>query len=216
VSTSILNTWITEVGEPCTITNNPWVVVVLHCDGRVLNWSEGRYRYRRDDPWIPIQSHPLRDLSGNPTGPEGWWYDGIPSRDGHVEIEVPPGCYSLRATSHTWWLHGILYGNGATDRAIVQASCGQDVCANLFASSIYACWTPLAEWMRVAARHEAIDPENAERAIEAMTEALKSAPGSPFERREADVIRMTLAMMDKDILPPPEGSEPKRQGKQKS
>jgi hypothetical protein len=214
MSTPILNTWITEYGEPCMITNNPWVVVILHCDGRVLNWSEGRYRYHRDGPWIAIPRHPLRDLSGNPTGPEGWWYDGIPTRDGHVEVEVPPGCYSVRATSHTWWLHGILYGNGATDRAIVQASCGQDVCTTLFASSIYPCWTILGEWMREAAKRGVLEQEATERAIEALTEALKTAPGSQFERRELDVIRMTFAMMDKDILPPTEGrKEETKRGK---
>jgi len=130
-------------------------------------------------------------------------------------LEVPPGCYSVRATSHTWFVHGILYGNGATDRAIVQAACGQDVCATLFASSIYPCWTILAEVLRIAAQHEAIDREGADRAIEALTEALKGAPGSSFERRELEAIRMTLAMMDQDIVPPPpaenEGDKPKKQ-----
>ena len=45
----------------------------------------------------------------------------IPTRDGHVEIELPPGCYVVRGSMHTWFVNGVLYGNWATDRAVVQA-----------------------------------------------------------------------------------------------
>ena len=50
MSTATLNAWITNLGDPCTIANdpgppNPWVVAVTHCEGRVLNWSEERCRH---------------------------------------------------------------------------------------------------------------------------------------------------------------------------
>src|SRR5262245_28361823 len=97
MSTSIINVWVTNLGDPCSITNDAksrlphaWVIAVSHCDGRVLNWSETRYRFHKDDPWTPVPYHTP------PGGEVGWWCDSIPTLDGHVEIEVPPGYYVLR------------------------------------------------------------------------------------------------------------------------
>ena len=70
-------------------------------------------------------------------------YDSVPAKCGHVELELPPGCYVIRASSHTWWTNGVLYGNWATDRAVVQACCGQEHCVTLYAPSAQACWIPL-------------------------------------------------------------------------
>ena len=93
MSTSTLNVWITNLGNPCSIANDVgsgipyhWSVAVAHCDGTVVNWSEGRYRFHSEDKWIPIPKHTP------PGGQEsGWWYEMIPTLDGHVEIELPPG-----------------------------------------------------------------------------------------------------------------------------
>ncbi len=199
MSTATLNIWITNLGEPCTIANDPglpepWVVAVSHCDGRVLNWSEGRYRYHREDSWIPIGLHTP------PGGVAGYWYDSIATRDGHVEIEVPPGCYSVRASMHTWFYNGVLFGNWATDHAIVQASCAQEVCATLYAPSGHACGIPLFEFViPLLVRNGVIDQEQGERAIQALREIFMPQAASRFERAEFETLRRAFEQMDKKI-----------------
>jgi hypothetical protein len=173
MSTSILNVWITKLGDPCKIANEhdalpnyDWVVAVFHCDGSVLNWSEGRYRYHREDPWIPIRKHVP------PGGMPGWWYDSIPARDGHVEIELPKGCYVVRAALHSWFQEGRLYGNWATDRAIVEVCCGEMVCAQLYAPTAHSCQILMADIVYpLLLKHGVID-ERLRSAIETIQSAI--------------------------------------------
>jgi hypothetical protein len=203
MSTAILNVWITNLGDACSIANdpglpNPWVVAVAHCGGRVLNWSEGRYRHHGEDKWIPIRPH------SGPGGAVGWWYDSIPTRDGHVEIEVPPGCYVLRATMHSWFTNGLLYGNWATERAVVQACCGHDVCATLYAPSAIACSVPLFEFViPLLLRNKIIKQEDANRAIEAMKAIFNLEAASASEREEFETLRRAFSQMDKPLRDKP-------------
>jgi hypothetical protein len=202
MSTSILNVWITNLGDPCSITNDAasglphaWVVAVMHCNGTLLDWSETRFRFHKDDPWTAV---PLHTPPGNPPLPPGWYCDNIPTKDGHVEIEVPPGSYVLRGSMHTWFTNGILYGNWATDRAVIQACCGREVCATLYAPSAPACWIPLLEMVfPLLAEHKIIDGAAAKN-LEAVRHALKPEAASAFERGEFDVLRRAFAQMDKE------------------
>ena len=61
------------------------------------------------------------------------------ARCGHLEVEVPPGCYRISAV----WSFGRrekgLWGNHFTDSAIVQARCDETVCVRLFNPSIHRC-----------------------------------------------------------------------------
>lgn len=207
MSTAILDVWITNLGDPCSIANDrggglphAWVVAVSHCSGEVVNWSEGRYRFRSDDPWTPIDLH---TPPGGTTA--GWWYESIPTRDGHVQIELPPGCYVVRATMHSWFVHGRLYGNWATERAVVQACCGKDVCATLFAPSAAACLIPLFEFvLPLLEQHDVgLDPAALKRAGEAMRNVLGPEAASPFEQAELETLRRAHGRMV-----PGEGEEP--------
>lgn len=199
MSTSILNVWITNLGDPCTIANDPglphpWVVAISHCDGRVLNWSEGRYRHHKDDPWLPIPRH---TPSG---GTAGWWYDRIPTRDGHVEIELPPGCYIVRATMHSWFVNGLLYGNWATERAIIQACCGQEVCATLYAPSAIACSVPLFKFViPLLVKQQIIKREQAQHAIEAMSAIFRAEAASAYEQEEFETLQRAFEKMGKEM-----------------
>lgn len=198
MSTSILNVWISKLGEPCKIQNDfdnsrfNWVVSIFHCDGDVLNWSEGRYRFHRDDPWIPIKKHVP------PGGTSGWWYDSVPTKDGHVEIELPPGCYVVRATLHSWFQNGRLFGNWATDRSIVQVCCGEHVCTTLYAPTAQACHIVLFDMVYpLLQKHGLIDRKAAD--------ILKQAGGllhvegaSGFEQGEAKTLRYLMEQMGPD------------------
>lgn len=200
MSTSILNVWITNLGDPCSIPNDVgsripynWSVAVAHCNGKVLNWSEGRYRFRKDDPWIPIPKHTPPGLNE-----AGWWYEMVPTRDGHVELEVPPGCYVVVGSMHTWFVNGGLRGNWATDRAVVTACCGEDVCATLYASSMQPCNVILYEFViPMLVRQGAIKPAAAEEATRAMKALYNPDELSDFERGQLDLLRRAYAQMDK-------------------
>jgi hypothetical protein len=200
MSTATLNVWISNLGHPCSIANDEgagipyhWRVAVANCDGQVVNWSEGRYRLHHEDKWIPIPKH-------TPPGGTvaGWWYEMIPTRDGHVEIEVPPGCYTVVGSMHTWFDHGVLYGNWATDRAIVQGCCGDDVCVRLYASSFQPCHVILFEFvLPMLVRNKAITAAEGNAAIEAMKKLHKPEQLSPFEKGYLDLLRRQYAQMDK-------------------
>jgi hypothetical protein len=198
MSTSILNVWITNLGDPCSIANDTqsgipyhWSVAVLHCDGKVVNWSEGRYRFHRDDPWTKIQFHvPAGGTAG------GWFYEMIPTRDGHVEIELPPGCYVVRGSMHTWFAGGVLYGNWATDRAVVQACCGHDVCLTLYAPTAQACVIPILEHVLPLFVKNKIGGPEVQRAIDAMRALVKPEQMSNYERGEAEMLKRAFAQME--------------------
>src|SRR5574342_336918 len=200
MSTATLNVWITNLGDPCSIANDQgaglpyaWSVAVFHCNGRVVNWSEGRYRHHHDDGWTPIPYH--TPAGGTP----GWWCEMIPTRDGHVTIELPPGCYVLRGTMHSWVVHGLLYGNWATERAVVQACCGQDVCATLYAPTAPGCSIPLFDFViPLLVPHQILGRDVADRAMEALKAILKPDTASAFEREEFEALRRAFAGMGKE------------------
>lgn len=150
MSVGNINVYITALGQPCKVDNKLWVVAVAHCDGSILNWSKGRYKNQPDGPWVPIAKHVPATI-GTPAMPKGWYYDSIPAKNGHVEIEVPPGCYVVTASKHTWTgvIEGlwILYGNWATEHAIINVGCNEDVCATLFAPSVQPCWKILFDFV---------------------------------------------------------------------
>jgi hypothetical protein len=200
MSTATLNVWITNMGDPCSIVNDSgsgipyrWSVAVSHCNGRVVNWSEGRYRHHHDDKWTAI---PYHTPSG---GTPGWWYEMIPTRDGHVEIELPPGCYVVRGTMHSWFVHGLLYGNWATERAITQVTCGQDACVTLYAPSAPACSIPLFQFViPLLVQRQIIGREEGERAIEALKAVFRPEAASAFEREEFETLRRAFEGMENE------------------
>jgi hypothetical protein len=208
MSTSIINVWVTNLGDPCTIANDAksglphaWVIAVSHCDGRVLNWSEARYRFHKEDAWIPIPYHTP------PGGTVGWWCDSIPTLDGHVEIEVPPGTYVLRGSMHTWFVNGLLYGNWATDHAIVPLCCGEEACPILYAPSAPMCWVPLFEFvLPLLTQHKLLDQETA-RKLAAVKGSLKLEAASAFEQAELRTLRHQFERINKPIA-----GVPKRKG----
>jgi hypothetical protein len=120
-------------------------------------------------------------------------YDSIPAKCGHAEIEVPPGCYTLRATAHSWWANGILYGNWATDRTVVQACCDQHYCVTLYAPSAQACWIPLFEVvLPMLARNNAL-PKNVLDAAKVIQDGMARLSLSDFEKNEAEQLKRIAA-----------------------
>jgi hypothetical protein len=70
-------------------------------------------------------------------------YSFIPTKCGMVEIEVPPGCYSVFAT-HTAPAPHISrppFGNRLTHIQVVRVNCGDNVCVTLFSPTLSHCGT---------------------------------------------------------------------------
>lgn len=212
-----LNVYITSLGQPCKVDNERWVVAIAHCDGNILNWSEGRYRTKTDDAWTRIAKHRPPAASGTPSLPDGWWYDSIPAENGHVEIEVPPGCYVITASKHTWtgivydqgFAKWALYGNWATDHAIVNVHSDEDVCATLYSPTVQPCWKRLFDFViPMAIRSlqkqkllKAEDAKSVQDAAKVLDERLFKpliAQGvTPFEERDLEHLRRTFQGLTK-------------------
>ena len=127
----------------------------------------------------------------------GKTYDSVPAPCGHVDLEVPPGCYVIRASAHTWWSEGLLIGNWATDRAVVQACCDEHHCVTLYAPSVMACWVPLFEIVLQVMADKGKVPREALQALRTVNEAIAKQPATEFERGEAELLRAMFAAQKK-------------------
>jgi hypothetical protein len=124
VSTAKLNVWITAIGDPCHIIEPP-----------------------PDEQWYVH----IVDCEGNVLTWCGRKFRDIPTKCGHAEIEIPPGCYAVFA-SHSKEGEGVgEFGNRLTHVQIVRANCGDHVCVTLFSPSLWHCGT----WFRAAIEQHA-------------------------------------------------------------
>ena len=84
---------------------------------------------------------------------------------GHLEVDVPPGCYYIKAVwGFTVVTPGLVYrANHFTDAAIVQACCEQHVCVKLFNPSVHRCGFIYVRALRDMAAQKAVDPALADR-----------------------------------------------------
>jgi hypothetical protein len=65
----------------------------------------------------------------------------IPAKCGCLDVDVPPGCYYIKAVWNFWIVTpGLVYWvNHFTDAAIVQACCEKTTCVRLFNPSLHRC-----------------------------------------------------------------------------
>lgn len=162
MGTATLNVWVTEVGDPCKIDlKHQWYVHVLTCDGELLTWC------------------------GNGGDPAP--YTNIQTRCGHVEVPVPPGQYLVMAT----WSPGVgdahQLGNHLTHLQVVRVGCGDHACVTLFPPTAHFCGTWFQIALRTLARLGDVERDVAERAHQAIGEALRRLPQPPDRLTEATV-----------------------------
>jgi len=110
-----LQIWFTAEGSPCTISE----------------------RDEHDNlPWEVAIMH----CDGQVLNWCGRRYVGLKAPCGHLEVEVPPGCYIIRGgESMGVNAHGGVTGNHMTDHAVVTACCDESTCVTLFAPSLHNC-----------------------------------------------------------------------------
>jgi hypothetical protein len=153
MSAVTLSVWITAIGDPCHIV--------------------------AEDNWFVH----IVDCEGKVLTWCGKRYRDIPTKCGHVEIQIPPGCYSVFA-SHSKQGEGVPpFGNRLTHVQVVRANCGDHVCVTLFSPSLWYCGT----WFKAAVEQHLIglekvrvEPKVARAAIDAVQNLLDKFPADPF------------------------------------
>jgi hypothetical protein len=137
-------------------------------------------------------------------------YGVIPARCGHLELELPPGIYTVLGV----WSFGVggghIYGNHFTDHAIAQVCCGEHTCVTLYTPTAHRCGVLFDVALDVLQRHgrgEGGPPaELVDRAREAIRGVLEHLPqpARPFEIGNRDELMKALATPPGEDLPPEE------------
>jgi hypothetical protein len=135
------------------------------------------------------------DCDGNVLQWCGKRYVVMPAPCGHLEVEVPPGCYYIKAVWGFWISPGpgIIYRvNHFTDAAIVQACCKEPACVKLFNPSLHRCGIIVVRAIKDLLLQKAIKPQQAIQVEKAINEALEGIekPKKAFE----------LALSDDEIV----------------
>ena len=81
----------------------------------------------------------------------------------HVELDVPPGCYLVRA-----W---VCSGNLWTDRAMVMVRCGEDACVNLIVPRRHNCIREVIIPLGMEAREHRLPIDGLRPAVEFLAKA---------------------------------------------
>ena len=146
MSTAKLNVWVTKVGDPCKID--------------------------MEHQWFVHVLH----CDGELLNWCGRVYTNLPTKCGHLEIEIPPGCYMVCAT----WSPGpagvivpTSLGNHISHLVSVRANCGDDVCVTLFPPTFHWCGI----WWLIALRENLalnLFPPEAGNAAKAAVEAAQT------------------------------------------
>jgi hypothetical protein len=128
---------------------------------------------------------------------------------GHLEVEVPPGCYYLRAVWSFSIGDGVIYVNHLTDAAIVQACCDHTVCVTLFNPSIHRCGVIYLRALEDAVRQKAVRPEAARALQEAMNPVLEVLPRplKGFELNHLDELERLVREQEEAADRPDDGPE---------
>lgn len=173
MSTARLNVWVTKLSDPCHIDDTR--VWYVH-----IVDCEGKVLH-----WCK------RD------------YSFIPTECGHVDIEIPPGCYSVFAS----WnppqdVHPPYtpFGNQLTHIQIVRANCGDHVCVTLFSPSFHFCgtwWNSANAANTVVFEHAGVDVGIARAALDAGQRLLAQIPADPFSANLVKVLERGPAKNDR-------------------
>lgn len=166
MSTARLNVWVTKIGQACRI--------------------EEPFFYR--DKWSKSYVHILH-CDGTILEWCGTKYRDLPTDCGHLEVEVPPGCYMVCATldaalgppetgeKRTVEDRPETLGNHISHVAVVRVNCGDHACVTLFQPTVAECgiwWlTALEEHVESGALHVK------KGTIEAIEALVKSLPRDP-------------------------------------
>lgn len=135
-------------------------------------------------------------------------YVVIPARCGHLEIDVPPGCYRINAVWSFSFLGGIFYVNHFTDSAVVQACCDGHVCVTLFNPSTHRCGQIYLRAIKDVLDQNAVPANIAQEAEKAINNLLQYLP-RPVRGFELDHLDEIEKLVREQEAKEPGTGEPK-------
>ena len=108
----------------------------------------------------------------------------LPAPCGHLEVDVPPGCYYIKAVwNFTVVTPGLVYRvNHWTDATIITACCDEHVCVKLFNPSLHRCGFIYVRALQDLARQGVIEgnlANLADRVVQQVAEQDEERPGEP-------------------------------------
>ena len=185
MSTAIVDAWVTRTGDPCGITP----------------------REREFSIYVLECNGRILEWCGKK-------YSNMLTKCGHLEFELPPGCYIVGAVlspSAIGTSTGKSLGNHLTHIAVVRVNCGDHVCVTLFDSSLHVCGT----WIGAAINTYVANPrmreqlgaelfgamQNAAAAVERMVKLLPPDPIGETTRALAAVPQPRQPAADADEAP---------------
>jgi|GEM_PF-1045355 len=164
-----LNIWVSDVANACGTWPGAGRVTVFDCNG-ILKWPCGRY-LAPNGTWQAVPNGEYRNLYFN---------------CGHLEVEVPPGCYWVVAGNVTPILYPrpFIHLNYTTHVGIVQAHCGKTSCIKLYNPSLRLCWNWFWIGLRmhtIARSKPPLDPKKVQKIEMLIEDLLKDIPSTPVE-----------------------------------
>lgn len=165
MSTARLNVWITRRSDPC------------HIDDKTPHFVH------------------IVDCEGKPLHWCGRTYSFLCTKCGHLEVDIPPGCYAVFASETPEAQVADYYkpfGNQLTHIQIVRANCGDHVCVTLFAPSFHFCgtwWSAANAANRNVLVKEGVDAGVLTAALEAGRKLLAEVPADPFSANIAQALQ---------------------------
>lgn len=170
-----LQIWITSEGDPCKISERD------EHDNR---------------PWVVAIWH----CDGQLLNWCGRRYFNMIARCGHLEVEVPPGCYVIRAADGMALNpSGAVVGNHWSDHAVVTACCDHETCVTLFAPSAHGCGIGFLHVVERLLAAKMIEPDRGDRLIADLRATIDRLPKSHFDV----MVRQTMDELLKAAENPP-------------
>lgn len=141
-------------------------------------------------------------------------YLGLRAECGHLEVEVPPGCYQIRAVHHGLRSGpgGLYYGNWLTDSAIVEVSCGTEKCVKLYSPAAKTCGRLFHLALRQFGEQMGVDEELLHGTLEHLEALADQLPTTAAVSRRIEGYDelVEVAMEDPERKDPQPGEEDER------
>jgi len=153
MSTATLNVWVTDIGDPCHITDREYFVTIVDCAGRVLEWCGRKFSF------IPARCGHA-EIQG-----------------------IPPGCYAVFAGQDPKGIGIPPFGNLLTHVQVVRLNCGDHACVTLFAPAFHFCGTWFTQALQgiiTAGGFANVEPNLPRAALTAVNNLLHAIPADAF------------------------------------
>jgi hypothetical protein len=163
-----LQIWINSEGDPCKISE----------------------RDEHDNsPWVVAIWH----CDGDLLEWCGKKYYNMVAKCGHLEVDVPPGCYVIRAADGmSISKDGQVVGNHWSDHAVVTACCDENTCITLFAPSAHSCGIGFLAVLDRLIIAKKIPADIGKEAVQALNKILEKIPKTKWDNAALPVMATLL------------------------